>query len=125
MIERKLAEARARIKRYTPEQAASADVLIVDLRSNDERERDGIIPGSVHVPRSVLEWRCDQESDFANPFVREAKLDRQAMVRHYRSWLADQPELLRRLRAGELSGKALGCWCAPEPCHADVLLEYT
>ena len=67
MIERKLAEARARIKRYTPQQAASADVLIVDLRSNDERERDGIVPGSVHVPRSVLEWRCDQESDHANP----------------------------------------------------------
>jgi hypothetical protein len=63
------------------------------------------------------------ESDFANPFVREAKLDREAMVRHYRSWLDDQPELLRRLRAGELSGKALGCWCAPEPCHADVLAE--
>ena len=67
MIERKLAEARARIKRYTPQQAASADVLIVDLRSNDERDRDGVVPGSVHVPRSVLEWRCDQSSGFANP----------------------------------------------------------
>ena len=73
MIERKLAEARARIKRYTPQQAASADVLIVDLRSNDERERDGIVPGSVHVPRSVLEWRCDQSSGFANPVLADAR----------------------------------------------------
>ncbi|MBK1789009.1 DUF4326 domain-containing protein [Prauserella cavernicola] len=64
------------------------------------------------------------ESDFANPFVKEAKIDREAMVRHYRSYLEDQPELLRRLRDGELSGRALGCWCAPAPCHADVLLEY-
>ncbi|WP_199433852.1 DUF4326 domain-containing protein [Qaidamihabitans albus] len=63
-------------------------------------------------------------SDFANPFVKEAKRDREAMVRHYREYLAGQPELLRRLRAGELTGRALGCWCAPEPCHADVLLEY-
>jgi len=62
-------------------------------------------------------------SDFANPFVREARHDRIAMVRHYREWLRDQPELLRRIREGELTGRALGCWCAPEPCHADVLAE--
>src|SRR2546423_1391226 len=67
MIERMLAEARARIRRFTPGEAAVANVLIVDLRSNDERARDGIVPGSVHVPRSVLEWRCDQSSGFANP----------------------------------------------------------
>jgi rhodanese-related sulfurtransferase len=66
-IERMLAEARSRIRRYPPAEAAVADVLIVDLRSNDERSRDGIVPGSMHVPRSVLEWRCDQASGFANP----------------------------------------------------------
>lgn len=65
------------------------------------------------------------ESDFANPFVKEAKQDRAMMVRHYRDYLCDQPGLLRRLRDGELNGRALGCWCAPEPCHADVLVEYT
>ncbi|MEY7971016.1 DUF4326 domain-containing protein [Saccharomonospora xinjiangensis] len=65
------------------------------------------------------------ESDFANPFVKEAGKDRRAMVRHYREYLREQPELLRRLRGGELNGRALGCWCTPEPCHADVLLEYT
>lgn len=63
------------------------------------------------------------ESDFANPFVREAKLDREGMVRHYREWLAEQPRLLRRIKSGELTGRALGCWCAPKPCHADVLAE--
>jgi hypothetical protein len=63
------------------------------------------------------------ESDFANPFVREAKLDREQMVQHYRDWLAEQPELLRRIKSGELTGRALGCWCAPKPCHADVLAE--
>ena len=61
------------------------------------------------------------QSDFASPFVKEAKTDREAMVRHYEEWLDEQPELLRRLDSGELSGRALGCWCAPEPCHADVL----
>lgn len=58
-------------------------------------------------------------SEFASPFVKEAKSDREAMVRHYEQWLDEQPELLDKL--GELKGRALGCWCAPQPCHADVL----
>jgi rhodanese-related sulfurtransferase len=67
VIETVLAEARARIARYAPVEAAAAGVLIVDTRSQDQRERNGIIPGSVHVPLSVLEWRCDQDSGHANP----------------------------------------------------------
>lgn len=63
------------------------------------------------------------QSDFANPFVTQARSDRAAMVEHYREWLDGQPELCSRLRRGELTGKALGCWCAPQPCHADVLAE--
>jgi rhodanese-related sulfurtransferase len=46
-----LAEARTRIVRYTPEQAASdPELLLVDIRSADERARTGVIPGSKHVP---------------------------------------------------------------------------
>jgi uncharacterized protein DUF4326 len=63
------------------------------------------------------------ESDFANPFLRQVAADRPGMVARYREWLAEQPDLLRRLRAGELTGRALGCWCAPKACHADVLAE--
>ena len=69
-----LADARARITRYGPLEAqehASNGSVIVDLRSRDERRRDGVIPGSVHVPRSVLEWRVDAESGFANSIVAE------------------------------------------------------
>jgi rhodanese-related sulfurtransferase len=64
-----LAEARSRIVRHTPADAAAADALIVDLRSHDERERDGVVPGSVHVPLSVLEWPCDPSSGWANPHL--------------------------------------------------------
>ncbi len=53
-----LAEARSRIRRYTHEEAkADPELLMVDTRSADERERDGVIPGSRHVPLSVLPWR--------------------------------------------------------------------
>ena len=67
-----LASARGRIARYEPaeaEQRVQAGSLIVDLRSYDERERDGVIPRSVHVPRSVLEWRADPESGSSNAHI--------------------------------------------------------
>lgn len=40
----------------------------------------------------------------------------------YRVYLKSSPELLADARQ-ELRGKDLACWCAPLPCHADVLLE--
>jgi rhodanese-related sulfurtransferase len=60
-----LADARTRIRRYTPEAArADPDLLLVDLRSVDERERTGVIPGSKHVPYSVIQWRADPTSEW-------------------------------------------------------------
>jgi rhodanese-related sulfurtransferase len=59
-LEDLLEAARSRIRRYTPDEASAAaerGALIVDLRARDARERDGVIPGAHHVPRSVLEWR--------------------------------------------------------------------
>ena len=55
-----LAEARTRIVRYTPEEArADPGLWLVDIRSLDERERDGEIPGATHIPLPVLPWRAD------------------------------------------------------------------
>jgi rhodanese-related sulfurtransferase len=63
-----LAEARSRIRRYTPAEAKAAEgILLVDVRSTDERREHGVIPGSVHVPRSVLEWRADPTSSNHDP----------------------------------------------------------
>ena len=60
-----LAEARAHIVRYTPEDMrADPGLLVVDIRSVDERERTGIIPGSKHVPYSVIQWRADPTSEW-------------------------------------------------------------
>ena len=69
-----LAEARRRLDRLEPEEALEAQrsgALLVDTRSLDERRREGIIPGSLHIPRSVLEWRLDPDADpaYRNPYV--------------------------------------------------------
>ncbi len=73
-----LTDARSGIRRYNPAEAparAANGSVLVDLRSHDERERDGVIPGSVHVPRSVLEWRVDEHSGFANQHVAQRDLE--------------------------------------------------
>ena len=52
--------AASRIRRYTPDEAyeaAANGAALVDIRSQDARERDGAIPGAHHIPRTVLEWR--------------------------------------------------------------------
>ena len=35
--------------------------------------------------------------------------------------LAEEPTLVEELM--DLKGKTLGCWCKPESCHGDVLLD--
>src|SRR5205085_12293662 len=57
-------EARSRIQRYTPaEVRADSELLVVDIRSADERERSGVIPGSKHVPYSVAPLLVHQTSE--------------------------------------------------------------
>ncbi|HXH96343.1 MAG TPA: rhodanese-like domain-containing protein [Gaiellaceae bacterium] len=129
MIEQVLAQARSRIARYTPAEAAAADgVLLVDLRSRDERERDGIIPGSVHVPRSVLEWRCDPDSSSANPVVADRSLRLVLVCAHgYSSSLAAASLAdLGFESPGDLAGgfeawREAGLPVAPAPLPADGL----
>ena len=67
-----LDRARSRIARLTPQEAcdaAAGGALIVDTRDQRDRERDGVVPGSLHIPRSVLEWRLAPESAWRNPHV--------------------------------------------------------
>jgi rhodanese-related sulfurtransferase len=69
-VEQLLDEARGRLRRLTPVEAAAAarqGALLVDIRSERQRERDGIVPGSRFVPRNVLEWRLDPACRFRDP----------------------------------------------------------
>jgi rhodanese-related sulfurtransferase len=57
-----VAAAKATIENLTVEQAAAeiADgALLVDLREDPERIASGAIPGSLHVPRGMLEFMAD------------------------------------------------------------------
>ena len=65
-----LAAARSRIERLEPKAAARAmaeGALLVDTRCGDDRRETGTIPGSVHLPLSVLFWRLDPSSGHDDP----------------------------------------------------------
>jgi hypothetical protein len=56
---------------------------------------------------------------WANPYAVGRDGDRDEVIAKY----ADGKSELQS-RAPELQGKALGCWCAPEPCHGDILKQW-
>lgn len=67
-----MASARARIRRYEPIEALVAmqgGALLIDIRTDTDRERDGIVPGSLHIPRTVLEWRLEPNGEWRSPHV--------------------------------------------------------
>ena len=76
-----LAQARAGLVRVDPTEASDAmrdGAVLVDIRAESQRERDGVVPGSVFVARNVLEWRCDPRGSHRDPRV--ADPDRSVIV---------------------------------------------
>ena len=68
-LEHLLSEAAAQTTRFSAREAfsvAAADGLIVDIRSQDARELHGVVPNSLHIPRTVLEWRIALDSPWRN-----------------------------------------------------------
>lgn len=103
---------------WSPEEGAllqrlrAGETVVVNLRSHG----------------NLIEWatatglfeRIDRRTDWGNPYETPADGDRDTVIANYAGhFLPYKPSLLARLP--ELRGKALGCWCAPEACHGDVL----
>jgi len=76
-----VAASRARITRLDPRAARSAaedGAILIDTRCAEQRRETGVIPGSIHVPLSVLFWRLDPASGFEDP--RLADPERQVIL---------------------------------------------
>ena len=76
--------------------------------------RKGIVfVGAQRFPKDNSPW--------ANPFKVGRHGTREDVLEKYKKYITSNPELMARLP--ELRGKTLGCWCKPEKCHGDILLE--
>ena len=65
-------------------------------------------------------------SVFGNPWRVEREFERPKAVRFYFWYFyarLDMDPDFRRAVEG-LRGKVLACWCAPRPCHGDVIARY-
>jgi hypothetical protein len=78
-----------------------------------------------HERMGAQDVRIDRQTEWGNPFVVGRHGTREEVIarfeRHMRARVAEHPELGDRLR--QLHGKRLFCWCAPLPCHGDVLVR--
>jgi hypothetical protein len=125
------AECRALIQAHVDQ--ARADQSIAERLAEEALLEQGIAV-AVNMRRhgNLIAWakerglfvRVDRATPWGNPFVLGKDGDRPTVIARYRDGhLLVRADLLARLV--ELRGKALGCWCAPEPCHADVLVTET
>ena len=87
-----LAEARARLIRLGPEAALAAQAggaLLVDIRGDDQVRAGGAIPGSIRIPRNVLEWRADPDCEVCDPRIADLAAHVVLVCQHgYQSSLA-------------------------------------
>ena len=62
---------------------------------------------------------------WGNPFVLGKDGSRTQDIEKYRCYILDHVYTSDLFMAdiNELRGKDLVCWCAPESCHADILLK--
>lgn len=71
-----------------------------------------------HQPHDVYIGR---PSKWGNPYHIGKDGTRAQVIHKYRNYLLNSPHLLAKLHT--LKGLRLACYCAPKPCHGDVLAE--
>ena len=87
---------------------------VVNIKTGAEYD---VYIGRPRDPDAPLGW--------GNPFRIGRDGSRAEVIAKYRAWLWDQCQSEEWFidELATLHGKTLGCFCAPQPCHGDVLLK--
>jgi len=75
----------------------------------------------VHCKKEKYDVYIGRPSKWGNPYIIGKDGTREEVLEKYNNYIRGQPKLLRDTRL--LRGLVLGCWCAPDRCHGDILLE--
>jgi len=75
----------------------------------------------VNINKETYDVYIGRPSKWGCPFVIGKDGTRKEVIAKYRMWVLSQPHLMESL--DELKGKTLGCYCAPKPCHGNVLVD--
>lgn len=78
-------------------------------------------PYDIYIGRGS-KWGCPYTVIKDRPtLAKEIVETKEEALEKYKAYVLANPELMNSL--DELEGKTLGCFCKPEKCHGDVLLE--
>jgi len=78
-------------------------------------------PNNIYIGRDMSFYvKGAQKSKWHNPFNAK-KYGRSECLKLFKEYMMENKQLLSELH--ELDGKVLGCWCKPEDCHGDILIE--
>ena len=105
-----------------------------DMRP-DELERaelvkaGGTVTANKKTDAALIAWAkarhraelIDRRTRWGNPYRITRAMKRADVIAAYAEHFARLPHLHRDL--GTLRGKVLVCWCYPERCHGDVLID--
>lgn len=98
------------------ERLEAGETIVVTLRGEHER----LI---AWAEQAGLLVRIDRRTEWGNPFEIPGDGDRGTVIANYeKHYLPQKPSLIGKLDS--LRGRALACWCSPEPCHGDVLAAW-
>ncbi len=76
----------------------------------------------VHCKKALYDVYIGRPSKFGNPFTIGPDGNRTQVLIKFRAYLRANPILVEAVKT-ELKGKVLGCFCAPLPCHGDLLAK--
>jgi hypothetical protein len=76
-------------------------------------------PFDIYIGRRSGKFK--EDSIWHNPYHIGKDGTRKEVIQKYHDYIMGRPDLLALLPT--LKGKVLGCWCKPDECHGDVLLE--
>lgn len=72
------------------------------------------------IPKSAA--YVGRPSTFGNPWDITKKMDRAACIKRYKEYIKVNTAIAKEAKR-HLKGKDLVCWCQPEQCHAEILMQ--
>jgi len=98
------------------------NIRVAELRKNGYNSFKEWLddPNNVYVGRKVHYVDGTFDSMFRNPYYGK-KYNREECIEMFKVYIQNDSNLMDNVK--KLKGKNLGCWCTPEKCHADYLLQ--
>lgn len=114
------------------EETTVVNVKVANLRPEYDNLKEWCEdPANVYIGRRGIVFvdgvrYPKEDSPWCNPFkVKAGVLGRAEAIEKYKKYIIARLKAESGLTAAlaALRGKRLGCWCCPEACHGDVLVE--